>query len=88
MKVKSLSRIRLFVTSWTAAYQAPLSIGFSRQEYWSGVASPSPGEQYGVSLKKLKIELPCDPAIPLLGIYPEKIQIRTPVLIALFTIAR
>ena len=30
------------------------------------------GEQYGASLKKLKIELPCDPAIPLLGIYPEK----------------
>ena len=42
MKVKSLSRVRLFETPWTAAYQAPLSMGFSRQEYWSGVPSPSP----------------------------------------------
>ena len=37
MEVKSLSRVRLLVTPWTAAYQAPLSMGFSRQEYWSGV---------------------------------------------------
>ena len=42
MKVKLLSLVRLFVTPWTAAYQAPPSIGFSRQEYWSGVPSPSP----------------------------------------------
>ena len=40
VKVKSLSRVRLFMTLWTAAYQAPLSMGFSRQEYWSG--SPLP----------------------------------------------
>ena len=39
---KSLSCVRLFVTPWTAAYQAPPSMGFSRQEYWSGVPSPSP----------------------------------------------
>ena len=37
MKVKSLSRVRLLATPWTAAYQAPPSMGFSRQEYWSGV---------------------------------------------------
>ena len=42
VKVKSLSRARLLATSWTAAHQAPLSIGFSRQEYWSGVPRPSP----------------------------------------------
>ena len=42
VKVKSLSRVRLLATSWTAAYQAPLSMGFSRQEYWSGVPLPSP----------------------------------------------
>ena len=36
-----LSRVRLFATPWTAAYQASLSIGFSRQEYWSGVPLPS-----------------------------------------------
>ena len=37
VKVKSLSHVRLLATSWTAAYQAPLSMGFSRQEYWSGM---------------------------------------------------
>ena len=42
VKVKSLSRVRLFATPWTVAYQAPPSMGFSRQEYWSGVPSPSP----------------------------------------------
>ena len=42
VKVKSLSRVRLLVTPWTAAYQAPLSMGFSRQEYWSGLPLPSP----------------------------------------------
>ena len=41
-KVKSLSSVWLFGTPWTAAYQAPPSMGFSRQEYWSGVPSPSP----------------------------------------------
>ena len=41
VKVKLLSRVRLLVTPWTAAYQAPLSMGFSRQEYWSGVPLPS-----------------------------------------------
>ena len=42
VKVKLLSRVRLLVTPWTAAYQAPLSMGFSTQEYWSGVPLPSP----------------------------------------------
>ena len=42
VKVKSLSRIWLLATPWTAAYQAPPSMGFSRQEYWSGVPLPSP----------------------------------------------
>ena len=42
MKVKSLSPVRLFATPWSAAYQASLSMGFSRQEYWSGVPLPSP----------------------------------------------
>ena len=40
-KVKSLSRIRLFATPWTAAYQVPPSMGFSRQEYCSGLPFPS-----------------------------------------------
>ena len=42
VKVKSLSRARLLATPWTAAYQAPPSMGFSRQEYWSGLPLPSP----------------------------------------------
>ena len=41
VKVKSLSRVRLLATPWTAAYQAPPSMGFSRQESWSGVPLPS-----------------------------------------------
>ena len=44
VKVKLLSRVRLFVTPWTVAYQAPQSTEFSRQEYWSGVPFPSPGD--------------------------------------------
>ena len=43
-KVKSLSRVQLFVTPWTVAYQAPPSMGFSRQEYWSELPLPSPGD--------------------------------------------
>ena len=42
VKVKSLSRVWLLATPWTAAYQAPPSMGFSGQEYWSGVPLPSP----------------------------------------------
>ena len=43
-KVKSLSCVRLFATPWTVAYQASPSMGFSRQEYWSGFLFPSPGD--------------------------------------------
>ena len=42
--LKPLSCVRLFVTPWAVAYQAPPSIGFSRQEYWSGLLFPSPGD--------------------------------------------
>ena len=45
VKVKLLSLVRLFTIPWTAAYQAPPSMGFSRQEYWSGVPLPSPRRQ-------------------------------------------
>ena len=44
VKVKSLSYVRLFATPWTAAFQVPLSMGSSRQEYWSGSPFPSPGD--------------------------------------------
>ena len=51
MKVKSLSCVRPSVTPWTAAHQAPPSMGFSRQEYWSGVPLPSP-EPPGIVVSK------------------------------------
>ena len=44
IKVKVLSHVQLFGTPWTVACQAPLSMGFSRQEYWSGSPIPSPGD--------------------------------------------
>ena len=42
--MKSLSPVRLFATPWAVAYKAPLSMEFSRQEYWSGLPYPSPGD--------------------------------------------
>ena len=44
MKVFVLNRVQLFQTPWTVACQAPLSMQFSRQEYWSGLPFPSPGD--------------------------------------------
>ena len=44
MKVKLLSHVRPFAAPWTVAYQLPLSMGLSRQEYWSGLVFPSPGD--------------------------------------------
>ena len=41
VKAKSLSRVQLFATPWTVAYEAPPSMGYSRQEYWSGLPLPS-----------------------------------------------
>ena len=52
VKVKSLSSVQLFTTPWTAAYQASPSMGFSRQEYWSGVPLPSPREVMITEIKK------------------------------------
>ena len=69
MKVKSLSCVQLLETPWTAAYQAPLSKGFSRQEYWSGVPLPSPPLPT-TQLKKENITSPFQgPGIPL-QLYP------------------
>ena len=51
VKVKSLSLIQLFVTPWTAAYQAPPSMGVSRQEYWSGSPVPSPEDEIEPKIK-------------------------------------
>ena len=51
VKVKLLSRVRLFVTPWAVACQAPLSMGFSRKEYWSGLPFPSPGDLPGPGIE-------------------------------------
>ena len=53
VKVKSLSPFRLFATPWTVAHQAPRSMGFSRQEYWSGLPFPSPED-----LRRIKLGCP------------------------------
>ena len=50
-KVKSLSCVQFFVTLWTVAYQALPSMGFSRQEYWSGLLFPSPGDPPNPGIK-------------------------------------
>ena len=58
MKLKSLNSVLFFATAWTAAYQALPSIGFSRQEYWSGVPLPSPQKPWkkDQGLQKVKDE--------------------------------
>ena len=54
VKVKSLSRVLFLATPWTVAHQAPPSLGFSRQEYWSGVPMPSPTLHLGGSIFLLR----------------------------------
>ena len=60
VKVKSLSRVRLLATPWTAAYQAPPSMEFSRQEYWSGVPFPSPRDLPNPGIKPRSPALQAD----------------------------
>ena len=58
--VQSLSRVRLFVTPWTVAHQALLSMGFSRQEHWSGLPCPPPGDRPDPGIEP---EFPKPPAL-------------------------
>ena len=60
VKVKSLSHGRLFATPWTVAHQAPLSMGFSRQVYWSGLPFPSPGDLASPGIKPRSPALQAD----------------------------
>ena len=57
--VQLLSRVQLFATPWTIAYQAPLSMGFARQEYWSGLPFPSPGDLPDPGIKPASPALAC-----------------------------
>ena len=59
-EVKSLSRVWLFATPWTVAHQAPPSMGFSRQEYWSGLPFPSPGDLPNPGIKPRSPALQAD----------------------------
>ena len=56
-RVLSLSVVQLFVTPWTVAHQAPLSMGFFRQEYWSGLLFPSSGDLSNPGIKSVSPEL-------------------------------
>ena len=62
-EVKSLSRVQLFATPWTVVYQASLSMGFSRHEYWSGLPCPSPGDLPDPGIKPRSLALQAD-ALP------------------------
>ena len=64
VKVKSLSHVRLFVTLWTVDYQAPLSIEFSRQEYWSGLPFPTPGPNPGIEPRSPALQADSLPSEP------------------------
>ena len=61
--MKSLSRVRLFENPWTVAHQAPLSMGFTRQDYWSGLPFPSPGDLPDPGIKPRSPALQAD-ALP------------------------
>jgi len=58
--MKLLSCVRLFATPWTVAYQGPLSMAFSRQEYWSGLPFPSPGDLPDTGIKPRSPSLQAD----------------------------
>ena len=57
MRAKSLSYVRLSVTLWTVAWQAPPSMGFSRQEYWSGLPFPPPGDLADSGIEPVSLAL-------------------------------
>ena len=59
-EVKSLSRVRLFATQWTVAHQAPLSMGFSRQEYWSDLPCSPPGDLPNLGIEPRSPSLQAD----------------------------
>ena len=60
MTVKLLSRVQLLVTPWTGAHQAPPSMGFSRQEHWSGLPLPTPGDLPNPAIKPDSLALQVD----------------------------
>ena len=74
VKVKSLSLVQLFATAWTVAYQAPPSMGFSRQECWNGLLFPSPGDlpDPGIEARSPALQadaLPSEPPVKIMVHY-------------------
>ena len=67
------SRVQLFVTPWTVARQAPLSMGFFRQECWSGLPFPTPGDHPGPGIKPSS---PVSPALKVDSLLPEPLGVR------------
>ena len=61
--VQLLSHVQLFATPWTAVHQAPLSVEFSRQEYWSGLPFPSPGETLYLFFNQLWPVIPLESSV-------------------------
>ena len=59
--LRSFSRVQLFVTLWTVAHQAPLYMGFSRQEYWSRLPFPPPGDLPDPGIEPMSLEAPSLP---------------------------
>ena len=74
--MKLLSRVQLFVTPWTVAYQASLSMEFSRQEYWYGLPCPPPGDLPNLRIECESLALQADslPSEPPLGMAEKKID--------------
>ena len=66
VKVKSISCVQLFSLLWAVTHQAPLSMGFSRQEYWSGLPFPSPGDltDPGIKLRSPALQVDSLPSEP------------------------
>ena len=75
-----LSPVRLFVTSWTAGRETPLSVGFSRPEYWSGLPCPPPGD-----LPNLEIQLTSLASPAFAGRYFTTVPPRRPIFFATFS---
>ena len=79
VKVKSLSRVQFFATPWTAAYQAPPPVGFSRQEYWSGLPLPSSPRIIMVSkCHSSQQNSENHPSVPVMVLKAEKVYLAQP----------
>ena len=85
VQVKSLSRVPLLATPWTAAYQAPPSMGFSRQEYWSGVPLPSPTSTWA-NKNERKVTLTSSGYIVLLPLFEVELKLRANFIIIFFSV--